>query len=100
MNDEKKAKIRKAAETAAVLFEENGWIWATLPVNGVPTVDDIYKEYRRMAKKTRAEVSASAWESTENLGRLIVRSIYQGTQAHTGKPWVLTEFGVETGYVV
>lgn len=101
MNDEKKATIRECAEKAAILFErfDWGWIDGTGP-GGVPTADDIYIKYRKGARDTRRDIRAGGNKSTYTLGRLIVRSYRTGVNVETGKPYMITEFGVETGYVL
>lgn len=101
MNAEKKAKIRNYAERAHLLFRANpDWTWVSVPGDGRPTADDIYKEFRRMAKETRTRVRSGEDTATLSLGRLTVRSYYVGNNYDTEERQVVTEFCVETGYVI
>lgn len=100
MKAENKQKVRECAEKAELLFQANRWSWVDgSGPHGQVTADDIYRRFREGAKRTRREVRAGKKESTYNLGRLIVRTYKVGTEAETLKPIMITEFGVETGYV-
>jgi hypothetical protein len=66
--------VRRAAEQAHQIFEENDWQWATTA--GVPTVDDLEIEMLRLLRDAyRPNVVAVA------TGRLRVINEYTGDEA-------------------
>lgn len=65
-------KIRRAAERARVLFENEGWVWGS-GAGFTPTVDQIAETYRELIDMARESGRAET-------GRLVVDETDLGTQ--------------------